>query len=230
MEQAQVNLPLPAPNDPKKRTQLKSPNNSKSKRRIKSNIDPSEATSISPFYQDPWQGKPSFVTSTSNTDSDLFSGRTGLPFEQLTSYSLDNSLLMPAVPHNSNMLHDSVSNADPIRILQQTTQSHSIQLYEFGSPKIDPLTSSTTTDQLMHSLLTESSFNPPVSPMTNSTNIYDTYLPPELFPSSSQWDDNQVTTTVITPPHIQNNYLPKPQSHSPIDTNDHPSFQLQVRL
>ena len=242
VEQNQVTL-LSATNDLKKRAQSKSTNNPKLKRMTTSKINTSKARNISPFYQDLSQTKTPSVTSTSNIDVDLFPWSTDTPIEQLTSHSLDNSFPMPNVPQNNNMLDNRVANAGPVHILYQNAQPHPIQLYEFGSPKVNQhfnpsttaglqsvLTSPTTTNQLMSSMPIDNSFNRSRTPASSSSDIYDAFFPSESLPSSSQWDDNQVTTTVITPPDLQTNYLLEQPSHSQIDSHLNPDSKPQVRL
>ncbi|CAF1610383.1 unnamed protein product [Adineta ricciae] len=129
---------------------------------------------------------------------------------------------VPVIPIESVLIAHQ-SSADTQRMTAEVDlmrqSEHIIQLnytadYEFqdDSPKNDervaPLTSPLSIQTLTYSSTATSEFIPnPLTtsvPITNSSIIYERYLSPPTLPSSSTWQENQVTLSVVKPLSINN--------------------------
>jgi hypothetical protein len=66
--------------------------------------------------------------------------------------------------------------------------------------------------------------------VTNPDDVYEDFFSSHILSSSSTSQENQVTSSVLTPPDFQNNLVPQQQYHSQTFEFDDSDLQPQVRL
>jgi hypothetical protein len=218
-EQSPMNI-LTAMNNNKKRNGSKSTNNSGTKRAHKPTIKRKQQTTIT-----------TSVTSTPSSWRDI-------PIGNSNPHLITDSLQIQDINQNGAMMNYSVINSGQIHIIHPN-YDHQIELDDIFSPAIDefpsstpphPLSSVSITSQLLDSDSAAQSSNTFILSLTNSNDVYDDYFPLPNLPSSSTWEENQVTSSVLTPPDAQNNQLLQQQYYSPNDPSLNTNLQSQVRV
>jgi hypothetical protein len=217
-EQSPMNT-LTAMNNNKKRNGSKSMNNSGPKRAYKPTIKRKQQTTIT-----------TSVTSTPSSWRDI-------PIGNSNQHLITDSLQIQDINQNGTMMNYSVINNGQIHIIHPN-YDHQIELDDIFSPAIDefpsstpphPLSSVSISSQLLDSESAAQSSNTFILSLTNPNDVYDDYFPHAL-PSSSTWEENQVTSSVLTPPDAQNNQLLQQQYYSPNDPSLNTNLQSQVRV
>jgi len=256
-EQNQMNTvsQQPATKNTKKRNRLRPTNNTASKRTA--NIQQQqEQAQISSSHQDISQTRTSPVTSTSNVinqrmswlDTPISSSSSSSSGSATNAHNVNqnqhlpnDSLEIPDIDRDNDMLNCSDFN-DNIHIIYRDV-GHEIELDDLFSQKLDrPFVSSTPppmssppmstsiTNQTMKPPSTEKSSNTLLASITHSDDIFDNYFLTGTSYSSISFEENQVTSSVLTPPDPQNNHVPQQQYYSPTNTYTDSNLETQVRL
>jgi hypothetical protein len=221
-EQNQMNTSS-ATNNTKKRVGSKPTSNTKPKRTTKSMVSTSPVTSTSNIGSkpSPWSDT---RTSSSSGDSATITS-VGLSDYSFISSSLNIS--------DVNQINYPVSSPERIQVIHTNDQHHGIMLHDIFSPENDKEFHSSTPPPLklpmsssMNSVSIENSSDTSNVLITNTNDPFDDFLSPNPLSSSSIWQEDQVTSTVMIPSDPPNNVLPEQQSYS---RND-PYLKSQVRL
>ncbi len=243
----------PAKKNNKKRNQLKSMNNTVSKRTYKSTVNiqqQQQQTIMSSSHQDISQTRTSPVTSTSNiiTKQNSWSDT---PISSSSSESVTNahnvnpnrrstndSLQTPDIDQDSDLL-----DFDADMTIIYRNDGSGIELNELFSQKIDepfvsltppPIPSITMLTSIRNSIMKQPSgeklSNTLLTSTANPADIFDTYFLSDTLYSSVACEENQVTSSVETPPDPQNNHLPQQQHYSSTNLYTDSNRESQVRL
>jgi hypothetical protein len=231
----------PTTKNNKNKNRSKSTNNSESKRTKKSIINTQRQTTISSSHQDISPTITSHVTSTSNKrmswsdtpiSSSSSSGDVTIPYVENSKQHLTNDALqMPDIDN----LNYSVFDDEQIQTIYPNNDHHQIELDDIFSSKIDdpftsstppPLSSLSMSESLLNQVSAEKSSSTSITSLPNPLDVYENYFPS----SSSTWEENQVTSSVLTPPDAQNNQLPQRQYYSQTNTFTNSNLPSQVRL
>jgi hypothetical protein len=156
------------------------------------------------------------------------------------NHDLTNDLWKtPNIDYNHAMHNSSVPN-DTREQLTNTHGTYDFELDDVFSPTTDerfnsstpppPLPLSSMSGPVTSQLLTPVSAGQSSTPcVTNLEHVYDDFFSTHMLYSST-WQENQVTSSVLTPPDFQNNSVLQQQHHSQIFEYMDPGLQPQVRL